>query len=163
MPSNDAAGLPDIAAIIAEALQRVAPERQPLLVAIAERLAAERYRGWANDPTNEAYRSRLLACATREEEIASCVEALSPEPAAIEHDIRREHPELEEIDRTVFADRPLTQQFAIQARGERLGAAFWRSVAGREPHAEARQTLLRCAELEEENARVLEAICEAER
>jgi len=158
--TDDPPELPDVAAIIAQALQRVAPERQPLLVAFAERLAAERYRGWAADPANQAFASKLLVCAGREEEIASRVEALSPGAAAIQHELRREHPDLEEINLSLFAGRPLTHQFTMQARGERIGAAFWRALAGQEDRSQARQTLLRCAELEEENAVVLEAICE---
>jgi len=67
--------IPDVAALIAAALQRVAPERQPLLVAVAERLAAQRYRGWAADPETRTVASQLLACAVREEEIASRIES----------------------------------------------------------------------------------------
>jgi len=162
MPADDTAELPDVAALIAAALQRVAPERQPLLVAVAERLAAQRYRGWATDPETRTVASQLLACAVREEEIASRVEALTPGAASVQRDLLRENPGLEDLNRTIFADRPLHQQFTIQARGERLGAALWRALAEREERPEARQTLLRCAELEEESAVVFEAICQAE-
>jgi hypothetical protein len=161
MPPDDTAELPDIAAVVAAALQGVAPDHQPLLVAAAERLAAQRYRSWASDPANRAVASQLLACAAREEEIASRVEALYPGAAAIQGDLLRANPGLEQLNRTMFAGRPLTQQFTIQARGERAGAAFWRAVAQRQDRPDARQTLLRCTELEEESAAVLEAICQA--
>jgi hypothetical protein len=161
MPADDTAELPDVAALIAAALQRVAPEHQPLLVAVAERLAAHRYRGWAAEPEIRTVASQLLACATREEEIAGRVEALHPGAAAIQGDLLRANPELEDLNRTVFAGRPLRQQLTIQARGERLGAVLWRALAKRDARAEVRQTLLRCAELEEESAGVLEAICQA--
>src|SRR5262245_14025170 len=39
--------LPNVAAALAQVLQRVPRRQQPLLIAIAERLAADRYRGWA--------------------------------------------------------------------------------------------------------------------
>jgi hypothetical protein len=161
MPPADPEELPDLGAVIGAVLQRVAPERQPLLVAIAERLAADRYRSWAGEPGYQTVASQLLACAAREEEIAGSVEALYPDAAAIQRDLLREHPDLTEINRTLFAGRPLAQQFTIQARGERLGAALWRAIAKREARPEARQTLLRCAELEEESALVLEAICQS--
>ena len=41
--------LPDISAIIRGVLERVEPRLHPLFIAIAERLAAERYRSWARD------------------------------------------------------------------------------------------------------------------
>jgi hypothetical protein len=159
MASSDPALLPDVAEILAPLLARVPREHQPLFLAIAERMAAERYRRWATERPENA--QDLHACAEREEEIAKRVEALSPDAAAIQRDMLGENPDLEVINRTLFAGRPLTQQFTIQARGERLGAATWRAFA-MEPNRSSAQTLLACAELEEANARVLEGILEAE-
>lgn len=150
--------LPNVAELLASILAPVPREQQPLLVAIAERLAAERYRAWSKqvgDPHREA---ELLACAGREEEIASRVEALHAGAAAAQREILAKNPDLPEVNRAAFANRPLADQLAIQAQGERLGAATWRSLAKQEQSAERRGTLLRCAELEEESARVLEAI-----
>jgi len=121
-------------------------------------MAADRYRGWAADPGDRNRRSGLLACADREEEIARRVEALYPEAAAVQRDILARNPDLEAINRQLFAGRPLDQQFAMQARGERLGARTWRSLA-RQAAAEAeRQTFLGCAALEEESAAYLESL-----
>ena len=39
--------LPDVAAVLGSVLQRVEARERSLLIALAERLAAERYRGWA--------------------------------------------------------------------------------------------------------------------
>jgi hypothetical protein len=133
-------------------------EQQPLLIAVAERLAAERYRGWANDPANESHRSRLLACAAREEEIARRIEALYPDAATVQRSIMATNPDFEETNRSLFAGRPLDQQFTIQAQGERLGAATWRAFSGGAKNAQARDTFLLCATLEEESAMVLESI-----
>jgi hypothetical protein len=63
-----------------------------------------------------------------------------------------------EINRTLFVNRPLRQQFAIQAQGERLGAATWRSLARGESDAARSAVLRSCAELEEASALVLEGI-----
>jgi hypothetical protein len=153
--SND---LPNIAEVLAGALARVAEADRPLFIAIAERLAAERYRGWAADPACAADAAALRACAAREEDIASRVEALYPDAAARARELLAAHPELTEINRTLFAGRPLAQQLAIQAGGERLGAATWRSFAKRETDPHRRDVLLSCAPLEEASAEVLEGI-----
>jgi len=150
--------LPNVAEVLGRVLQRVPPQDRPLLIALAERMAAERYRGWAADPANRSRRSGLLACADREEEIARRVESLHPAAASVQRDMLAKHPDLEEINRELFAGRPLEEQFAIQARGERLGAATWRSLARRAEVEAERQTFLGCALLEEESAAYLESL-----
>jgi hypothetical protein len=152
------AALPGVGEVIAPVLAQVPREQQPLLIALAERMAAERYRGWAGQVHGAADRAQLLACAAREEEIAAKIEALDPAAAAVQRDLRAKHPELSDLNRSLFAGRPLRDQFTIQARGERLGAATWRSFAKREPGGARREALLACAELEEASALVLEAL-----
>lgn len=150
--------LPNVAAILGQVLQRVPPEQAPLLIAIAERMAAARYRVWAAEVTAPERTAELLACADREEEIARRVESLHPDAESIERDLRAKNPDLEDINRSIFAGRPLDQQFAIQAQGERIGAATWRAFAAHEQHETARATLLGCAVLEEDSAAVLESL-----
>jgi hypothetical protein len=149
---------PDIARILGQLLQRVSHAERPLLIALAERLAADRYRAWAGDLDDPARHSQLLACAEREEEIARRVEALFPDAATIQRDILARNPDLGNVNRSLFAGRPLAQQFALQAQGERLGAATWRSFAGHAGETSACDTYLACANLEEENAACLEAL-----
>lgn len=156
--SDDVVQLPDLAEVFGRVLMRVPRARQPLLVAIAERLAAERYRGWASEAAEPARRRGLLACAEREDRIADRVEALFHDAASIQHALLIEHPDLEELNRSVFAGRPLGEQFTIQARGERLGAATWRAFAEQEDDGAVRDAFLACAELEEESARFLEGL-----
>jgi hypothetical protein len=167
MTPTDVKELPNLEVILGGLVARVAPARQPLLIAIAERLAAARYRDWAQAAGTAdgsaagaaATRAdQLLACARREEEIAARVEALYPDAAAIQADIGRDIPELGEINRSIFAGRPLPQQFAIQARAERLGAATWRAFAAQDTVSARRDTFLACADLEEQSALVLEKI-----
>ena len=152
------AELPDIGIALAPILLKVPRQRQPLLIALAERSAAERYRTWAGEMREEPHRAELLACADREEEIARRVEALYPGGGAIQSQLVADHPELEQIGRALFAGRPLHEQFTIQARGERLGAATWRSFAKHAATPEARATFLACATLEEASAVVLESL-----
>ena len=150
--------LPNLAQIIAPVLERVPAAERPLLIALAERLAADRYRDWAGGATDAARAARLLACAEREEEIARRVEALFPDPAGTQRAILARNPDLPELNAALFRDRPPAEQWAIQASGERLGAATWRAFAGEAPSPHARETFLHCATLEEESAAVLEAI-----
>ena len=159
---SSARELPNIAAILGPLLQRVSSERRPLFLAIAERMAAERYRDWASATEHPTHRSGLLACADREEEIARRVEALDPGAAAIQADILAENPDLAELDRSIFADRPLGDQYAMQAQGERAGASTWRAFA-EGANSRARQTFLECAELEEQSAAVLDSILAGQR
>jgi len=153
-----AAERPDLAAILAPILERVDVAQRPLLIALAERMAAVRYRGWASQVTDAAERAGLRACADREEEIARRVEALTPDAASLQRQILADNPGLEEVNRSLFAGRPLDEQLAVQASGERLGAATWRSFARGAPSAEVRETFLGCATLEEESAAYLESM-----
>jgi hypothetical protein len=149
--------LPDVAEILGPVLARVPIEEQPLLMAIAERMAAERYRDWSQEISDSDRERQLLECAEREEEIAQRVESLHPDAKGVQEAIVAQNPNLVEINRSLFAGRPLPDQFTIQSRGERVGAATWRSFAVKESRSEVRDVLLICAGLEEENARVLES------
>ena len=151
------AGFPNVAEILARVLQRVPEPQRPLLVAIAERFAAERYRGWAQRVGSSEWQDGLLACADREEAIARRIESLHANAASEQRRMRDSYPDLEDINRSVFAGRPLEQQLAIQAQGERSGAALWRHLA-KAADDRARETYLECAQLEEESARFLESI-----
>jgi hypothetical protein len=160
VPAED---LPDVAAVLAPILQRVPRVDWPLLIALAERLAAVRYRAWASEVEDPVRASGLSACAAREEEIARRIESLYPEASSMQRDLVAKHPELDEVNRSIFAGRPLDDQFAIQARGERVGAATWRSFAGRADTAAARDQFLLCADLEEESAAYLESVLDGRR
>jgi hypothetical protein len=152
--------LPDIGEAVAPILVATAPERRPLLVALAERRAARRYREWAAAPDLARFRSDLLACAAREEEIAARVEGLYPAGAGEAIDAVSGAA----VDRAgagLFGGRPLADQLTIQARGERLGVATWQAFARNEPDAHRRDVLESCAPLEEESAVTLERILAA--
>ncbi len=150
--------LPDVPAILGALVARVAEAERPLFLAIAERMAAERYRGWAADVDDPEVRAGLIACAAREDEIADRVEAVFPDPAAVQQRLLATFPELPQLNRDVFAGRPLADQFAIQAAGERVGAATWRAFAAAWPGAAAREAFLACAPLEEASAEFLEGL-----
>ena len=150
--------LPNIEEALKGFLDLVPLERRPLLISLAERMAAERYRGWANRVTDPAERQGLIACAAREDEIARRVESLYPDAAAVQNEIVAQNPALADLGRTLFEPYSLKDQFALQAQGERLGAATWRSMARKSGEPNTAEVLLGCALLEEESAEFLESI-----
>ena len=150
--------LPDIADVLGRFLQRVPVGQQPLLIALAERLAAGRYRAWADAVDDAGMKALLAACAAREEEVAVRIEHLHPDAAAIQRTILEANPDLQALGDALFAPYPLDQQWRLQVRAERLGAATWQSFARRQDDARARDALLACAALEEANACALEAL-----
>lgn len=152
------ATVPDVAAILGPILASVPAEERPLLLAIAERLAAERYRRWAGETDVPERAAGLLACAAREDEIASRVEAVFPNAAAVQARLRAAHPEVVTVADALFGSRPLGEQFAIQAAGERAGASAWRALAAAVPDGPVRQAFLGCAPLEEASAAYLESL-----
>jgi hypothetical protein len=158
MSADSHAELPNIALVLGELLQRVPPAQQALLIAYAERLAAVRYRDWSEAPEVAQRRADLHACAAREEEIASRIEGMFPDAAAVQAAIVKSNPDLLEINRTLFAGRPLGQQFRMQAQGERAGAGVWKAFASQDTDPARRDVFLSCADLEEANALVLESI-----
>jgi hypothetical protein len=143
---------------LSQILQNIETKLQPLLLATLERLAAERYRTWAGDHPDPSVREGLLACADREEEIARRVESLDPNAFAIQERLLSDHPELLDLNRTLFEGRPLKVQFAMQAQGEMAGAAAWRAYAAAASDSSARELLQSCSLLEEANADFLRGL-----
>jgi len=121
--------LPNVAETLAGVLRNIDPKLQPFLLAKLERLAAHRYRTWASSHPDQSVKEGLLACADREDETARRVESLEPNASAIQDKLFSDNPELLDLNRTLFEGRPLEVQFAMQADGERAGAAAWRAYA----------------------------------
>ena len=150
--------IPNVAEILAGVLRNIEPKLQPFLLAKLERLAAQRYRTWANDHPDPAAKEGLLACADREEEIARSVESLEPNASAIQARLLSDHPELLDLNRTLFEGRPLKVQFAMQADGERAGAAAWKAYAAAASDPSVRELLQSCSPLEQANADFLQTL-----
>lgn len=150
--------VPNIAELLGQVLRTIPPQLQPFLLARLERLAAQRYRSWANQSVDPTVSDGLLACADREEEIARRVESLDPEASAIQDRLLTDHPELLDLNRTLFEDRPLEVQFSMQAQGEMAGAAAWKAYAAGASDPLAAELLRSCSALEEENAAFLNTL-----
>jgi hypothetical protein len=149
--------LADLGGQLRPLIQALPPGIQPRLMARLERAAADRYRAWAAaclDPAAEG----LRACAGREEEVAARVETLYPPQLDELRYFSEALPTITEAYRSALAERPVNEQYAIQAAAERRGAAFWRFLASSEADGSVRETLRSCAELEELSAEFLEAL-----
>jgi hypothetical protein len=150
--------IPNIVEILGGVLPNIDLKLQPLLLAKLERLAAQRYRSWASDHLDQSVKEGLLACADREEEIAKRVESLEPNAPAIQDKLLSDHPELLDLNRTLFEGRPLKIQFAMQADGERAGAAAWKAYAAAASDPSAQELLQSCSALEQANADFLQTL-----
>lgn len=142
-------------------LAQVPEPHRPLLLALAERMAAGRYRVWAELPPHSHRRDGFVECARREEDIATRIESLFPDAAHIQDRLRDELPEFEDVNAAAFDGLSLTEQLTLQAEGERLGAATWRTMAATVDDGKTRSLLLSCAGLEDKNAEFLERMLQA--
>ncbi len=138
-------------------LPQVAPDEIPMLIAMLERLASERYRTWAASAQEPIERDGLLACAQREVEIAEFIESLEPDAASRIAALNKRFGDLDARYESVMAGRNRTQQLKIQSEGELGGADYMRQFAAANQGAvAARFASLACCE--EANARYLSAL-----
>jgi len=150
--------LPDLGGQLRPLIQALPPSIQPRLMARLERAAADRYRAWAAACLDPAAAEGLRACAEREEEVAARVETRYPPQLDELRHFSEALPTIAEAYRAALAERPVTEQYAIQAAAERRGAAFWRFLAASVADGSAREILGGCAELEERSAEFLESL-----
>jgi hypothetical protein len=149
---------PSILGMLGPIIAPYPPDEQRIFAALGERVAAGRYRAWAESVDDDAQRDVLLRCAAREEEIAGRVEALHPNAAGVQQRISKDHPDLESRYRGMFEGLSLPEQLAMQAEAERGGAAAWRAFADSCSNLEEAEKLRACAPLEEASADDLEKI-----
>lgn len=147
-----------IIGILAPVIARYAPADQRIFAALGERIAASRYRLWAEAADDASVRATLEACAVREEDIATRVESLRPDAAAVQERLLKDHSDIRDQFFELLDGRPLVEQFAMQAEAERAGAAAWRAFAAAADNEVEAEALRACAPLEEESAEALEQI-----
>ena len=147
--------LPDLGLMLAPLLAELEGGERPGFLARLERVAGERYRGWAVEAPQHA--AALLECARSEDEIAERAERLFPLSAAQAARLEALMPRARELYAAIFVGRTLPEQFAVQAAAERLGGGAWRGFAATPglPHA-LREALATCSALEEASAARLE-------
>jgi len=149
-----------LADLIGPVLAELEREERPAALALAERVAAERYRMWAKEISDPTARTALADCAMREDDIAARVEAAVPGALAIQQSIARAHPDVAAQYLDMFTDMTLEEQFAFQASIQRAAADTWRFLTDSAP-AHVRGILLECSYLEEKSAAVLDTLIEA--
>jgi 4-carboxymuconolactone decarboxylase len=149
--------LPDLADLVGTFFGQCSPTERRVLLAGAERLAAQQYRQWAEQAGDED-RDGFLAAAEREERVADVLEKLTPDAAETARALDERFPMLPVAYRSMLQGRNLRDQFAIQSVAERAGGELLRAFAEREGDAEARDALLVAAGLEEANAGFLDAL-----
>ena len=86
------------------------------------------------------------------------VESLVPNATVIQEHLLSEHPQLLDLNRTLFEGRPLKVQFAMQADGERAGAAAWKAYAAATLEPSAKELFESCSPLEQANADFLKSL-----
>lgn len=149
---------PSIVGLLAPLIGSLPSEQQPALMALAERVAAGRYRYWAEAVDDADASQQLVTCAEREEEIARRVEGLVPDTRSLQDEFSARVPDIAEQYRRVFDGRTIPEQLAMQAEAERAGAAAWRAFAAGESEPAKADVLSSCALLEEESAATLDAL-----
>ncbi|MGD8417620.1 MAG: hypothetical protein PVH91_11220 [Pseudomonadales bacterium] len=110
-------------------LPQLAEEEVPLMLAILERIAAEKYRGWAENSADPFEREGLLACAAREDEIADFIESLNADSDTRVPELHSRFPDLLKRYDSVMDGRPRKEQLRIQSEGELGGADYMRQFA----------------------------------
>jgi hypothetical protein len=145
--------IPNFGELLAPYIGRVPEAAVPNFLAMLERGAADRYRGWAAQMPE--HREGLLACADREDEIADRADSLFPIGEELREEISDPLPGARDTYYAVFANLDVTDQLAIQADAELQGAAAWRAMISEETPAELRAGLEYCAQLEETSSAYL--------
>jgi 4-carboxymuconolactone decarboxylase len=152
--------LPDLAEVVGALFGGCSPTEQRVLLAGAERLAAEQYRRWAEDADGD-HRDGLIAAAAREEQVADAIEKLTPGAAEIAPTLEDRLALLRVAYGAVLQGRILRDQFAIQSAAERAGGELLRAYAERETDGAASDALSAAAALEDANAGFLDGIAGA--
>jgi 4-carboxymuconolactone decarboxylase len=149
--------LPDVADVVGAFLSQCSPPERRVLLARAERIAAEQYRRWAEHAADEE-RDGLLAAADREERVAAVLEKVTRDAAETAPALEDRSVLLAAAYGSVLQGRRRDDQFAIQSAAERAGGALLRAFAERETDVAARDALLSAAALEEANASFLDGV-----
>jgi hypothetical protein len=134
-------------------------EAHPAALALAARVAAERYRIWAREVRDTVTRKALEECSCREDDVASRAEEAVPRALAVQETIAHAHPALAAQYLGLFDGMSVPNQFVFQARLQRLAGGAWRSLAEVGP-PNLRGALLECSYLEAKTAAALDTMIE---
>ncbi len=146
--------MPHFGELLRPYIARVAPETMPRFLALLERGAADRYRGWAEQLPE--HRTGLMQCAASEDEIADRIDGAFALDDSLREQLIAPLREALQTYHNVLAPLPIWDQIRIQANAERQGAAAWRGIASRHPDPAVIDVLETCSRLEESSADFLD-------
>jgi len=154
--SSPEQSFPNFGALLAPYIVQVPDESRPRFLALLERGAAERYRGWAAELPEHA--EGLMACAAREDEIADRIERVFAIDDSLLPALHAPLPGARDTYYAVFSGLAPAEQLRIQANAERQGAAAWRGIASGITDPAVLAELECCSALEETSADYLDAL-----
>ncbi len=111
---------------LAPILEELSATDAPLMLAALERMAADKYRGWARETDDKVEQQGLLDCAAREEAIAEFIESLDEDQVAHSSALQQRYPQVQGLYDAVLEGMDRKEQFRRQAAGELGGADFLR-------------------------------------
>jgi len=115
--------------VLVPILESAPAQELPLLLAWLERMAADKYRVWAQQTTDDVERKGLMDCAFREDAIAEFIEFIEPQASARTSALKKQFPDMQALYDSVMADQDRSEQLRRQAEGELGGANFLRQFA----------------------------------
>ena len=148
--------VPRFGELLAPYISQVPDQIRPRFLALLERGAASRYRGWAEMLPEHS--EGLLRCAEAEDEIANRIEGAFAMDETLRDQLEAPLPGALKTYYEVFAPLDVWDQLRIQANAERQGAGAWERIAASNPNAEVIKVLNSCSELELTSADYLDAL-----
>jgi hypothetical protein len=147
---------PNFGLLLAPILSQVDSAARPRFLALLERTAADRYRQWATQLPTQA--DVLLACASREDEIADRIEAAFSIGDAKLEELKSLLPAARDIYYSAFENFDVHEQIRMQSDAELQGAHAWRSIAANVSDPSLLGELAKCSELEEMSSAAAKAM-----
>lgn len=148
--------IPRFGELLAPYISAVPAEISPRFLALLERGAASRYRGWAEMLPEHA--EGLLKCSEAEDEIANRIEGAFAMDESLREKLEAPLPGALKTYYDVFSQYDVWDQLRIQANAERQGAGAWQRIAATHPDPKVIEILNSCSALELESADYLDAL-----
>ena len=89
--------------VLVPVIEGAPAEDLPLLLAWLERIAAEKYRVWAQQTTDDVECKGLMDCAFREDAIAEFIEFIEPQAEARTRSLKEQFPDMDALYDSVMA------------------------------------------------------------
>lgn len=148
--------IPRFGELLSPYIGQVPVEVKPRFLALLERGAAARYRGWAEALPEHA--DLLLTCSASEDEIADRIESVFGVPDELREALHAPLPGATQTYYDAFSGFDVWDQLRIQANAERQGAQAWRTIATAITDERVLEQLRACSALEESAADKLDAL-----